>query len=189
MSAQQTKKNRTGKRKITPEELKAVTLEITDVLQNNLHIFLDAENAETASTGKERQRLFGAGVKNYGFIEKAFDIARENPGFMPPHLNVGELRGYQDDLEELRQLFFILQQFVKAVFSCFLQRSDMCFRAALRIYASLKEQAKNRVTGAAPLYESLRPFFHRRKRQAGGPPGKQRGKDFKKLPQSKADGE
>jgi hypothetical protein len=189
MNVQQAKKNQTGKRKITPEELKAVTLEITGALQNNLHIFLNAENAGTASTGKERQRLFGAGVKNYGFIEKAFEIARENPDFMPPHLRVDDLRNYQDDLAELRQLFFVLQQFIKAVFSCFLHRTDMCFRIALRIYASLKEQAKYRVHGAAPLYEALKPFFHHRKRQNDEPTEKQLEKDFKKLLHGTAEGE
>ena len=189
MSAQQTTKNQMGKRKITPEELKAVTLEITSVLQNNLHIFLNAENVQTASTGKERQRLFGAGVKNYGFIENAFEIARDNPGFVPPHLNVNDLRSYQDDLEELRQLFMVLQQFIKAVFTCFLHRTDMCFRIALRIYAGLKEQSKNRVNGATPLYEALKPFFYHRKRQSDEPTEKQLERDVKKLLHGKADGE
>jgi len=189
MNTRQVKKTQKGKQKITPEELKKVTLEITGVLQNNLHIFLNAENAETAPTGKERQRLFSAGVKNYGFIEKAFEIARGNPGYAPPHLNVGELRNCQDDLEELRQLSFIVKQFEEAVSSCYLQRSDMCYRTALRIYAGFKEQAKSRVEGAAPLYEALKTFFHHRKRQTDAPTKKQSIKNAKKLIKGKADGE
>ena len=189
MKAQQAVKTPKGKQKTTAAELKKVTQEITAVLQDNLHIFINAENAGTALTGKERLRLFGAGVKNFGFIEKAFEIARANPGFAPPHLNVGELRNYQDDLEELRQLFFIVKQFAQAVSACYLLRSDMCYRVARRIYASLKEQEKDRVDGAAPLYEALQSFFQSRKRQTDEPTQKQSIKKAKKLIQGKADGE
>jgi len=189
MGARQAKTNQAGKRKATQEEIKAVTQEITDVLQDNLHVFIDAENAHIASTGKERQRLFGAGVKNYGFIEKAFDIARDNPGSMPPYLHINDLRGYLDDLDEMRQLYFILESFEKTVFACYLQRTDKCYRTALRVYAALKEQARGRVPGAAPLYEALKPFFHHRKRQTDKPTNKQVIKDFKKLIHNKADGE
>jgi hypothetical protein len=34
-------------------------------------------------TGQERMKLIGAGVRNFGFIEKAYDMARENPQFLP----------------------------------------------------------------------------------------------------------
>jgi len=34
---------------------------------------------DSTMTVTERRRLIGAGVRNYGFIEKAWDIARENP--------------------------------------------------------------------------------------------------------------
>ena len=30
----------------------------------------------------EGLRLFGAGVRNYGFIEKTYEIAAENPNFI-----------------------------------------------------------------------------------------------------------
>jgi hypothetical protein len=187
--AQQVAKTPKGKQKTTAAELKKITQEITGVLQDNLHIFVNAQNAKKALTGKERQRLYGAGVKNFGFIEKAFEIARANPGFAPPHLNVGELRNWQDDLEELRQLFLSVEQFAQAAYICYLQRSDMCYRTALRIYAGLKEQEKGRVDGAAPLYEVLKPFFRRRKRQTGTPTQKQSIRNSKKLIQGKADGE
>jgi len=189
MSAKQDKKAKTVKQNITPEELKAVTLEITSVLRDNLHVFIDAENAQITASGKERMRLVGAGVKNYGFIEKAFEIARANPAYAPPHLNVAELRNFQDDLEELRQLFFILQQFEEAVSFCYLQRSDMCIRIARRIYACLKEQGRNRVEGAAVLFEALRPFFQHRKRQTDKQTQKQEIKFAKKLIKGKANGE
>jgi hypothetical protein len=189
MNVQQSKKTQKGKQKITPAELKKVTLEITAVLQDNLHIFRNAENVETVPKGKERQRLFGAGVKNYGFIEKTFEIARENPDYAPPNLNVGELRNYNEDLEELRQLSFIVKQFAEAVSCCYLLRSDMCYRIALRIYASLKEQNKSKVEGSAALYKALQPFFQHRKRRTGAPTQKQSVKNAEKLIKGKVDGE
>jgi hypothetical protein len=65
----------------------------------------------------------------------------------------------------------------------------MCYRIALRVYASLQEQTRSRVHGAAPLYEALRPFFHHCKRQTDEPTEKQLEKDFRKLLHGKAEGE
>ena len=67
--------------------------------------------------------------------------------------------------------------------------SDLHYHNALRIYGSLREQARNRVHGAEPLFEALRTFFHRRKRQTDAPTEKQLEKDVKKLLHGKADGE
>jgi hypothetical protein len=43
--------------------------------------FVSKQIAKATLTGKERMRLTGAGVRNYGFIDKAIDIARDNPEF------------------------------------------------------------------------------------------------------------
>ena len=44
-------------------------------LENSMQFFITDENIQSNLTGTDRRRLFSAGVRNYGFIDKAFDIA------------------------------------------------------------------------------------------------------------------
>jgi hypothetical protein len=171
------------------KELNSAAVEINGYLQSKRRFLLDADSAGANLTGRERQRLFGAGIKNYGFIEKAYDIAEENPGFMPPHFDTESLRESLRDFENMRQLVFELEQFLQAAANVTLQASDANYRNALRVYGSLREQTRNRVPGAEPLFEALRTFFHRRKRAVDGPTEKELKRDFEKLLHGKADGE
>jgi hypothetical protein len=54
-----------------------------EIIEPLLDVFITDEQIGTTMTGRQRLRLFGAGVRNYGFIEKAYDIARDNPQFVP----------------------------------------------------------------------------------------------------------
>jgi len=158
-------------------------------LENSMQFFITDENIQSNLTGRDRSRLFSAGVRNYGFIDKAFDIARDNPQFMPAHFDITRLNQNLRDLENLRQLMLVLQQFLQLVTNAFMLKADFCYRDALRIYASLQEQTRNRVPGAEPLFNALRTFFHRRRRQSDEPTEKELERDFKRLIHGKADGE
>ena len=158
-------------------------------LENSMQFFITDENIQSNLTGTDRRRLFSAGVRNYGFIDKAFDIARDNPQFMPAHFDITRLNQNLRDLENLRQLMLVLQQFLQLVSNAFMLKADFCYRDALRIYASLQEQTRNRVPGAEPLFNALKTFFHRRRRQSDEPTEKELERDFKRLIHGKADGE
>jgi hypothetical protein len=152
--------------------------------------FLDNEGIGGSLTGTDRRRLVGVGVRNNGFIDKAFDIAVENPQFMPAHFDVTTLTANMHDIEDLRQLLWTLQQFTQAVSNALLVHSDSAYRDALRIYDSLREQARNRVDGADPLFRALRSFFSRRRKPAGEEPTEMElERDIKRLIHGKADGE
>jgi hypothetical protein len=43
--------------------------------------FIQADEISRRLTGRDRLRLISARSRNYGFIDKAFDIARDNPSF------------------------------------------------------------------------------------------------------------
>jgi hypothetical protein len=130
------------------------------------------------------------GVRNNGFIDKAFDIAVENPQFMPAHFDVNALTSTMRNLEDLRQLLWTLQQFTQAVSNALLVHSDSAYRDALRIYDSLREQSRNRVDGADPLFRALRTFFSRRRKPANEEPTEMEiERDVKRLIHGKADGE
>ena len=189
MGGRQAKKNQAVTKKDRMAVLNSHAVEINRYLESKRQFLIDAGKLGANLTGKERQRLFGAGVKNYGFIEKAYDVARENPDFMPPHLNIENLAEGLRDFENIRQLVFELEQYLQAASNVMILESDLHYHNALRIYGSLQEQARNRVHGAEPLFEALRTFFKRRKRNRDAPTEKQLEKDVKKLLHGKADGE
>jgi hypothetical protein len=97
-----------------------------------LNHFVDANDMDNAMTGRQRQRLFGAGVRNYGFIEKAFDIARDNPDFLPAQFDAEQFGANIAEFDEYRQLYFLLEKFLAAVNEAMLVRSDGLFREAVR---------------------------------------------------------
>jgi hypothetical protein len=151
--------------------------------------FLKHHDISESLTGTQRRRLFSAGVRNYGFIDKAADIAIDNQTFMPPNFDVDNLFYNIRELEDLRQLMLVLQQFEQIVSNAFMLQADICYRDALRIYGSLREQSRNRVPGAQELFDALRTFFAKRRRIGTEPTEKELELDLKKLIHGKADGE
>jgi hypothetical protein len=163
---------------------------LTDI-ETMMNEFVEDFEINTNLTGKERQRLFGAGVRNFGFIEKAYDIGAENPNFLPRGFNIRMMESNLRDLEEARQLFWLLQQFFNAANEYMLTCADACFRDALRIYGNLREMARSKVPGADVLFHSLLTFFRRRRpRSSDGsePTQKELERDFMKLIHGHADG-
>jgi len=75
---------------------------------NRLRLIIDDFNEEmeitSNLTGTERLRLVSARVRNNGFIDKAFDIANDNPSFMPPHFDLALLNWKMSNFQDLRQL-------------------------------------------------------------------------------------
>jgi len=128
-------------------------------LESEMHDFVSIEGVDTDLTGKDRQRLISSRVRNNGFIDKAFDIAHDNPEFMPPHFDINILFENERRFEQLRQLMLVLQQFQQLATNAFMVQSDFCYREALRIYGSLREQARGRVPGAEQLFQALRNFL------------------------------
>jgi hypothetical protein len=152
--------------------------------------FMEENRIGANLTGTDRRRLIGAGVRNYGFIDKAFDIARDNGDFMPAHFDLTLLNWNMHELEDFRQLMWVLQQFLQAASNAFLLQADSCYRDALRIYSSLQEQTRNRIPGAEPLFRALQTFFSRTRRQpADEPTEMELERDIKHLIHGKADGE
>ena len=159
------------------------------LLEERMQHFIDVEGVDNNLTGRDRQRLISAGVRNNGFIDKTFDIAHDNPEFLPPHFDMERFTENVRKFEELRQLMLVLQQFQQIATNAFMQQADVCYREALRVYGSLREQSRGRVPGAEPLFEALMTFFRRRRRPGTEPTEHELELDFKRLVHGKADGE
>jgi hypothetical protein len=185
------KKTKAGAGSARTKGAKAVSaiVAITGQVQDLLADFSQVEEINNTLSSSERRRLIGAGVKNYGLIDKAYDIARDNPTFLPPFLSAQEIWQDMHDFEEVRQLVMVLEKFLQLASECMLVRGDRCFRDALRVYDSLREMAKNNVPGAKPLFESLMTFFRKRRRPGEAEPTvKQLEKDFHSLVHGTKDG-
>jgi len=76
---------------------------ITAEVEELMNQFIEDEEINTNMTGRERMRLFGAGVRNFGFIEKAYDLGRENPDFLPTGFNIRMMYWNIKELEDARQ--------------------------------------------------------------------------------------
>jgi hypothetical protein len=188
-AAQKHKKASAAKKKTSAKADGDLAFIVEDV-QELMEIFMKEGNVDSTLTPSERRRLIGAGVKNYGLIDKAYDIARDNPKFLPPFLSAQEIWQDMHDFEEARQLVMVLEKFLQLATENMMVRGNRCFRDALRIYGTLQEMARNQVPGAKPLFESLMTFFRKRRRPGEEEPTvKQLEKDFHGLVHGTKEGE
>ena len=158
-------------------------------VQDLMDDFSSIEEVNSTLSTAERRRLIGAGVRNYGFIDKAFDIANDNPSFIPKFLTIDDLWKDMHNFEDMRQLVWVLEKFLQLANEAMLIRGDRIFRDALFIYNNLRELSRARVPGAQPLFEALLKFFRRRTRPGETEPTvKELEKDFHALIKGTKDG-
>jgi hypothetical protein len=140
-------------------------------------------------TAKERERLISAGVRNYGFIEKANDIGKDNPAFLPSQFEMSDFSQNLLVFDLTRQFYLVAEKLQSLASDSMLLRSNVLYRESLRIYNGLKEQAKGRVPGARDLFDALEPFFKRRKPVESQPTQKQELRRLESVAKGKTDGE
>jgi hypothetical protein len=176
-------------KKVSFEELDAQTVEIIRLLESKRE-FLDGAAGNTAAlSGRERLRLYGAGVKNFGFIKTAYDIAETRPDFTPKYFEFENMREGLNNFENMRRLVFELRMFLEAAENIALLESDALYHYSLQVYGNLREMTRRRIPGANDLYAKLREYFKRPKRNSGEPTQKELERDFKKVLRGEASGE
>ena len=79
-----TKNNAVSMSEASPKITSEYIEEVVDDIMELANGFKAHEHIDSSLTGTERLRLFGPGVRNYGFMDKAWDIAHDNPLFTPP---------------------------------------------------------------------------------------------------------
>ncbi|MCL1826514.1 MAG: hypothetical protein FWG20_00560 [Candidatus Cloacimonetes bacterium] len=138
-----------------PRISSSVLEEMMEQLEVMIDKFMGSADINAAMTGKERMRLFGVKSRKYGFITKAWDIAKGNPTFLPPNFDIKTMEEHIRIFEEVRQLTLLLEQFQHIATDYLMLTSDNAYRDALRVYGSLREQNKSRVPGANALFKEL----------------------------------
>jgi hypothetical protein len=135
-------------------------------------------------------RLVGVGFRNYGFIEKTFHIALEQPQFVPSLLDMEEYGKTIRDIEAKRSILEELQQLERDVRISVRVSGDSAFNQALMFYGNVREMARRHVSDAISLFETLRRYFtHRRTVSAEVPTDAEIERDVKALLKGTKDGE
>ena len=179
---------------ITPEPQISLTLinNILMVIEQMMDDFMTDVSVDSNLSGKERRRLIGVKSRNYGFINKAWDIARDNPQFVPPNFSMADMGVNIRVFEQVRQLTIVLEQFQHLATDYLLLTSDTAYRDALRVYGSLREQSRAKVAGATALFDELQQYFtlHRGRRPGDEKPTEHElERDLRSLIHGHKDGE
>ena len=142
-------------------------------------------------TGAQRRRLFSARARKWGFITKTWETIDAWPDFAPPNFSIPEMSKMMANAENARQLLTLVQQLAQFLDDYLLTTNDELYRDGLRVYGTLREQARARVPGAEKLFAILRQFFtlHRRGRAATEPTEAELEREFRQLVKKRADGE
>jgi hypothetical protein len=121
------------------------------------------EDYSNTFTTRDRTRLVGGGIRNFGFIETAYKSAAANAKFRPPYLDIKEYEKVVQDFSFKRTLLTQVQQFEQQVADSMLMASDISYHFSLEYYNSVKEAAKQRIPGAEAEYNLLAKYFKKGK--------------------------
>jgi hypothetical protein len=178
-----------GDDEILMDNLDAIAVEVLRFLEYKMEFRMTAEELTADLTGRQRLRLYGAGVKNYGFIENAFVIAQKNPRFAPQFFDIENFRDRLNNFKNMRQLVLVLRGYLQTAENIALLESDALYRMALRVYGNLQRLKDDKVPDANVLFNALRTFFRRSKKNSSEPTQKELERDAKRLLRGEVSGE
>jgi len=136
----------------------------------------------------DRMRLNGVGIKKMGFIERALQLAAENPEFLPHYLTLRKFQHDNNYFLALRTGFDLVRQVQEILWNIIIESSDVIYTDGLEYYAGVREAAKRRVDPAETLFNDLSIFFKRRSGAGDKPTEKQLKRDFEALEKGRKNG-
>jgi hypothetical protein len=143
--------------------------------------------SQTNLSKLQRRRKIGAGIRNYGFIEKVADLAEANPQFAQ-FFRPEDLRNCLTNFDKLRDITLLLQSFARLVTNTMLVYSDTAYSLSGIFYNMVKEMSRRGNPTAMELYRTLQPFFHRTKHASSKLTMKQADKDMHAFFRGEKDG-
>jgi len=145
------------------------------------------EISEHNLTSLQRKRKRGAGIRNYGFIEKVADLTEANPQYAQ-FFNPNDLRTAIMNFDLCRNILLLLQGFVKMITNTMLIYSDDGLSMSLIFYNMVRDMGRRGDPIAGPLFTTLQPFFKKRKPAANNLTEKEIGHETQALIKNKKDG-
>jgi hypothetical protein len=117
----------------------------------------------------QRKRKIGAGIRNYGFIEKVSDLALVYPQFAQ-FFDPQDLKNCVHNVEILREIAIMLQSFARMITNAMLIYSDDGYGFSLIFYNLCKEMSKRGNPDAMELYKSLQIHFKKKHKNVSAEP-------------------
>jgi len=167
---------------LLPQQLMEDTIEgITSIMEDFRDVSQNYLNAI------QRRRKIGAGIRNYGFIEKVADLASANPQFAQ-FFRPEDLNNCISNFDLCRDLALLLQAFTRLVTNTMLVYSNEAYGMSLIFYNMVKEMSRRGNPKAMEIFRALQPFFKRPRRLSAEPTEKEIERDLHALIHSKKDG-
>jgi hypothetical protein len=159
--------------------------DIIESIKNCTEDFKDI--SDNALTPDQRKRKVGAGNKNYGFIDKASDLAEANEEYVQ-FFKINDLKNCIRNVEICRNIAEAFKGFWHAVTNTMLVYSDDAYSMALLFYNNVKAMAKRGDPMAKALAETLKTYFKKSKPAGAKPTKKEVIRDVKALERGTKDG-
>ena len=112
-----------------------------------------------ALTPEERGTMLKMGPKTVDFVQKAYEYARNNPGFVPVFLDLDEFADDSAALNGLTPIHQLLEGLALDADSTMMLAGSDAYAAALVLYNNIKFLAKNKQPGAQAAYDDLAKRF------------------------------
>lgn len=106
-------------------------------------------------TPEERHNLPKMGDKTSAFVEKALELALQNPNLVPPYVNVEELRKDFELSNNLRDILNAIAILYEKLSDTYMAVGSEAYVAALAFYNSAKAAAKINVPGTDYIVDEL----------------------------------
>ncbi|GGE97243.1 hypothetical protein [Hymenobacter cavernae] len=110
-------------------------------------------------TPEERKTMLRMADKTVAFVQKTNDYATSNPAFVPPFVDLAELKQDVAALTALTPLHQQLEQLALDVDSTMMTAGSEAYGNSLTIYNNIKFLAQNKQPGAQTAFEDLKQRF------------------------------
>jgi len=95
------------------------------------------------------------GDKTVAFVQKALEYCSQNPGLVPPFLDVNEFKIDVKAVEDLKSVYIPLFQITEALNDTIMLSGSEAYTAALMFYTTVKGAMKSKIPNADLIYDDL----------------------------------
>jgi hypothetical protein len=112
-----------------------------------------------AMTPEDRKKILKMGDSSEPFVSKVMDYAISDPQFLPPYMQVAEMKKDWEAVVNLLPVFRVLQQLDDNLSDTVMLAGSEAYEAALAYYGSVKMAANMNIPGAKAIYDDLKKRF------------------------------
>ena len=102
------------------------------------------------------------------FVDKTLEYAGTNPEFLPPYVDIEELKKDVSAVKDLMRIYIPLKQLISMLDDTMMEAGSEAYVAALTYYNSVKVGAKRKVDGAKIIADDLGQRFAVRNKPDNG---------------------